>query len=399
MRKPLEASAFRRAGARLWERYLRYLTKRERLRPWNRLVPYFEGEVAFAAMLDAIASAGSTVHLEIYIWADDGTGRRFRDALAERARAGVRVRVIYDAVGSIALNDSFLAPLRQAGAKVLPYAPLLPWRKNFGLNRRDHQKILVVDDRVAFAGGLNLTDEYMPASKGGGDWYDIHARVEGLAVRDLAMLFRRTWIKSGGDRFEEPGPATPVLPSGEESSPGIQVFSNVWMRSRSHMRQAYLRAIRRSERSIHIMNAYFIPDRGLRRAFAIAAARGVDLRVIVPSRSDVPAVAYATRRLYTRLLKSGVRIFEWPGSMMHAKAGVIDDTWSTIGSYNLDKRSLLHNLEVGLIVVDPAIGKLMDTRFEEACAISREVKLAEWEQRGWWQRTKEWCCYQLRYWL
>jgi len=395
----LEASAFRRAGLRLWDRYLRYLTKRERLRPWNRVQPYFRGEEAFAAMLDAITGASRTIHLEIYIWADDRTGRRFRDALTERARAGIRVRAIYDSVGSFALTDAFFAPLRAAGATVLPYAPLLPWRKNFGLNRRDHQKILVVDDKLAFAGGLNLTDEYMPIEQGGEGWYDIHARVEGLAVRDLAMLFRRIWVKSGGDRFAEPGPAQPILPVGEESVPGVQVFSNVWMRSRSHMRQAYLRAIRRSDRSIHIMNAYFIPDHGLRRAFALAAARGVSVRVIVPSRSDVPAVAHATRRLYSRLLSSGVRIFEWPGSMMHAKAGVIDGIWSTIGSYNLDKRSFLHNLEVGLIVVDGKTGELMDQRFEEACSISREITLEEWERRGWWPRAKEWFCYQLRYWL
>ncbi len=397
--KPLEASAFRRAGLRLWERYLRYLTKRERLRPWNRVTPYFSGEEAFAAMLAAISAGKHSVHLEIYIWADDHTGRRFRDVLAERARSGCKVRVIYDALGSFALSDRFLEPLRSAGAVVLPYAPLLPWRRNFGLNQRDHQKILVVDDAVAFAGGLNLTDEYMPVERGGAGWYDTHARVEGLAVRDLAMLFRRTWIKSGGDRFEEPPPASPVLPRGGASVPGVQVFSNVWMRSRSHMRQAYLRAIRRSERSIHIMNAYFIPDRGLRRAFALAAARGVEVHVIVPSRSDVPAVGHATRRLYARLLKSGVRIHEWPGPMMHAKTGVIDGIWSTIGSYNLDKRSFLHNLEVGLIIVDTQIGETMDRRFEEARALSREIRLEEWEQRGWWQRTKEWCCYQLRYWL
>lgn len=398
MKSP-DLSAFRRAGLRLYDRYLRYLTKAERLRPWNRLQPYFRGEDAFAAMLEAIAHAEQTVHLEIYIWRADQTGTHFRDALLERARAGIRVRVIYDALGSYSLEESFFKPLRAAGATVLPYAPLVPWRRNFGLNRRDHQKILVVDDRVAFAGGLNLTDQYISVEAGGEGWYDTHARLEGLAVRDLAMLFRRTWIKSGGERYEEPGPAKPALPDGAESVPAVQVFSNVWMRSRSHMRQAYLRAIKRSERTISIMNAYFIPDRGLRKAFARAASRGVNVRVIVPSRSDVPTVGYATRRLYTRLLKSGVRIFEWPGAMMHAKTGVIDGIWSTIGSYNLDRRSFLHNLEVGLIVVDTSIGDTMQQRFEEACAISREIRLEEWEQRGWWQRTKEWCCYQLRYWL
>ncbi|MBK7642785.1 MAG: cardiolipin synthase ClsB [Planctomycetes bacterium] len=392
-------SKLRRAGIRLFERYLRYITRPERMHPWNRVQPLIGGKQAYPEMLAAIRSARSHVHFEIYILLDDRIGLEFRDALVERAKAGVTVRMLYDSLGCFGLGDSFLGPLRDAGAQLLEYAPLFPWRRDFGLNRRDHQKILVVDDRVAFAGGINVGLDYVPVEEGGGGWYDVHARVEGPAVHDLAVLFRKTWTKRGGASFPAPGKPEPALPQDGISAPGVQVISNVGARSRSHMRHAYLRAIRRAEKTISIMNAYFIPDRGLRRAFARAARRGVSVRVIVPSTTDVQAVRYASRHLYGALMKAGVRIFEWPGAMMHAKCGVIDEVWSTIGSYNLDKRSLLHNLEVALVVIDSKVGEELGAEFAGQLARCAEVDPAQWEQRSWWQKSKEWLFYGFRYWL
>jgi len=389
----------RRAGLRLFERYLRYLTRPERIHPWNRVQPLIGGKQAYPQMLAAIRGAQKLVHFEIYILLDDRIGLEFRDALAERARAGVAVRMLYDSLGSFGLGEGFLGPLRAAGAEVLEYAPLFPWRRKFGLNRRDHQKILVVDDCVAFTGGLNIGLDYVPLEEGGGGWYDVHARVEGPAVHDLAVIFRKTWQKRGGRPFAPPGKPPHALPQDGISASGVQVISNVVMRSRSHMRHAYLRAIRRAERTISIMNAYFIPDHGLRLAFARAAHRGVSVRVIVPSTNDVQAVRYASRHLYARLMRSGVRIFEWPGRMMHAKCGVIDEVWSTIGSYNLDRRSFLHNLEVALVVIDAPVGETLAAEFETQLARCKEVLPAEWERRSWWQKTKEWICYGFRYWL
>jgi len=391
--------SLRRARIRLFERYLRYLTRPERLHPWNRVLPLVGGKQAYPLMLDAIRGAQKLVHFEIYILEDDRIGIEFRDALAERAKAGVAVRMLYDSLGSFGLGEDFLGPLRQAGVEVLEYAPLFPWRRKFGLNRRDHQKILVVDDRVAFTGGLNVSLDYVPLEEGGAGWYDVHARVEGPAVHDLAVIFRKTWQKRGGTPFPPPGKPPPALPEAGLSASGVQVISNVMLRSRSHMRHAYLRAIRRADRTISLMNAYFIPDRGLRRAFARAARRGASVRVIVPSTSDVQAVRYASRYLYARLMRAGVRIFEWPGAMMHAKTGVIDGVWSTIGSYNLDKRSYLHNLEVSLVVIDAAVGEELRREFESQLARCKEVLPGPWEARSWWEKTKEWVFYGFRYWL
>jgi cardiolipin synthase A/B len=389
----------RRAGIRLFERYLRYLTRPERMHPWNRLRPLIGGQQAYPEMLAAIRGARTFVHFEIYILLDDRVGREFREALMERARAGVQVRLLYDSLGSFGLSEDFLQPMRVAGVRMIEYAPLFPWRRQFGLNRRDHQKILVVDDLVAFTGGINIGLEYVPVEEGGGGWYDVHARVEGPAVHDLAVIFRKTWLKRGGEPFPPPGTPPPALPQDGISAPGVQVISNVGVRSRSHMRHAYLRAIRRAESTISIMNAYFIPDRGLRRAFARAAKRGVSVRVIVPSTSDVQAVRYASRHLYARLMKTGVRIFEWPGRMMHAKCGVIDGVWSTIGSYNLDRRSFLHNLEVALVVIDAKVGEELAAEFESQLARCREVLPVEWERRSAFEKAKEWVFYGFRYWL
>jgi len=377
---------------------LGYVPKRARLRPNNCVVPLVGGREAFPAMLEAIRGAERYVHLETYILEDDGTGREFQRELVERARAGVAVRVVYDGLGSFGLPARYVDELRAAGVEAHVFHPVAPWRARWGLNRRDHQKILVIDDTVAFCGGINIGDEYKPLEQGGGGWHDMHARVEGPAVVDLARLFRRTWLAVGGAEFPEPATSMPD-PSSAVHTVRVEVISNTRLQTRSRMRHAYVHAIRRASETIYLMNAYFIPDRGLRRVFAEATRRGVDVRVIVPSTSDVPAVYWASRHLYARLLRRGVRIFEWPERMMHAKTGVIDGVWSTIGSYNLDKRSFLHNLEVGLVSVDRTLGERMRAQFLHDVTICREVTLAEWRKRSRWNKFLEWFFFQLRYWL
>jgi cardiolipin synthase len=377
---------------------LGYVPRSERLRAYNRISPLIGGREAFPMMLEAIRHAHRRVHFEMYILRDDAIGREFKAAFVERARAGVEVRVIFDGLGSFGLPARFVDELREAGAEVHVFHPVAPWRKHWGLNKRDHQKLLLIDDEFGFTGGINVGDEYQPVDAGGGGWHDVHALVEGPVVFDLGRLFRETWIHVGGSPFPEPALPIP-RPDLHEHTALVEVISNLRMQTRSEMRYAYLHAIRRAESTISIMNAYFIPDVGLRRAFGLAVKRGVDVRVIVPSRSDVAAVYYASRHLYGRLLRRGVRIFEWPERMMHAKCGVIDGVWSTIGTYNLDRRSFLHNLEVALVTIDRPLGARMQAQFERDLAGCHEVTLEEWKRRSSWRKFLEWFFFKLRYWL
>lgn len=372
----------------------KYVTHPERMRRHTRVMPLRSGREAFPAMLAAIAGARVSIELEMYIWADDKTGNRFREALIDRSKAGCRVRVLYDALGSFSMPAKFADSMREAGAEVIQYHPVAPWRPRWSLNRRDHKKILVVDDRIGFTGGINLSDENLPIDEGGKAWFDWHVGIEGPAVYDLAAAFRHTWLREGGTPYDPPRMPPPFL---GRNVLAVQVISNVRLQDRWRMHRAYLWAIRNAQRDIAIMNSYFVPERGLRRAFRAAAARGVSVRVIVPQTSDVPAVAHASRHLHKRLIQTGIRVFEWPPErMMHAKLGVIDDVWSTIGSYNLDHRSLYLNLEVGLVALDESLGRELRAQFEKDLARCTEVTVAKLEARSAWQKFLDWFWFQMR---
>jgi cardiolipin synthase A/B len=365
--------------------------------PGNRLTLLRGGAETYPTMLAAIARAERTVHFESYIYHSDQTGRRFGAALMERARAGVTVRLLVDAVGSMDLEPSFIRELREAGVRFATFKPL-SWKVGWGLNRRDHRKILVVDGRTGFTGGLNIGNEYASVDEGGGGWHDMHARVEGPAVAELARLFRRTWLAAGGDvypQIEEPAAESVAV----DDTAFAVAIGNEELRRRASIRRAYLHAMRRARESIHIANAYFIPDRGVRRVMANAVRRGVKVSIIVPEVSDLISVQYAGEHVFARLLKAGVRIFQWPERMMHAKTAVVDAVWAAIGSYNLDARSLFHNLEVVLCIVDRAFGAGVRAQLEHDQTLSREVTLDVWRRRPIWRRVVEWFFYQFRHWL
>ncbi len=376
-----------------------YLPERGRIRSWNRVMPLCAGRETFPAMLGAIAAAERSIDLETYILRADRIGQRFKLALIERARAGVTVRVICDAVGSIGLPAEYVAELVAAGVHWLEFRPVGPWNRRFGWNTRDHKKLLIVDGRVAFTGGINIGDEYAATEEGGGGWHDMSAQIEGPAVRELSRVFASTWAAEGGDPVPNAAGAGDASASLADAQAFVEVIANLGAIPRPGMRRAYLHAIRRAQHRISITNAYFIPDAALRRGFARAFRRGASVRVIVPSRSDIGPVYYASRNLYARLMRSGVRLFEWQGEMMHAKCAAIDGIWSTIGSYNLDRRSFLHNLEVGLLMIDRKLARELEAQFEADLALCREVDPAQWRTRPRWEKALERFWYSFRYWL
>ena len=396
-----EAAGARRWVSRLWgqpspgDPAAQYLRHPERLTAGNRVRVLHGGGEAFPAMLEAIAGARSEVLLATYIVRDDTVGERFRAALIERARAGVRVRFCYDAIGCLGTvaRDWFDA-LREAGCEVLEYHPIAPWRPRWALNRRNHQKLLVVDGELGFTGGLNLGAEYAPAPEGEG-WIDVHARVEGPVADELADVFARAWDAGGGGPFVPVRGADPVFPDGMR----VQTLDSVGLLRRHQMNQSWRHAIGGARRSITIACAYFIPDVRLRRALRAAVRRGVRVDVVVPESSDVPIVQIASRHLFRRLLRGGVRLHELGGPVLHAKAAVVDGRWSIISSYNLDTRSILHNLEAGIVVFDQHFGQELRRTLTDLRDRAREVTLADVAKRGPLERLASWIAYSFRYWL
>src|SRR5688572_21840662 len=335
----------------------------------NRVRLLNNGEEYFPRVLEAIAGARHSVLVEMYTFASDATGKKFAAALIDRAKAGVVVRILYDGLGSIETATSLFQWLRAAGAIVTPYRPL-NW---FSWRRRDHRKIVIVDGVTAFLGGMNFSDEYAPESEGGQGWHDVPVEIEGPEVRDILTLFAQTWVQEEDD---------PLFPSGWPHNPPahpdgmlVAAIGSDHRRNRKAIGNAYYHALRKARKRIWITNAYFVPSLRLHRALRHAAARGVDVRILAPVKTDVKPVYHATRAFFDGLLRRGIRIFEYQGTILHAKTTVIDGLWSAVGSYNLDNLSIMRNLEVAAIVLDERFGKRLEDLFESDCTISTEVDL------------------------
>ncbi len=365
-----------------------------RWRPNCEVAVLRDGEQTYPAMLAAMSAAKHSICLEVYILAADTTGNRFKEVLVERAKAGVAVRLIYDAVGSFGLPGGWVGELRGAGCEVIDFNPISPWRKRFRMSHRDHRKIIVVDDEIAFTGGLNIANEYASVADGGGGWHDMHCRVTGQIVLDLSRMFRRTWMRAGGKYYPPVPPTDSWKPTAGDSF--VRLLDNTRRRQRAAIRRVYLHVIRNARQSVLIENAYFLPDRGVRRALARAARRGVDVRVIVPGHSDVRMVEWAGLYVLRGLARHGIKILRWRGPMLHAKTAVVDGTWSTIGSYNFDAMSRFSNLEVTVEILDHKVGDALIATFDHTVETSDRYDYADWKALPWWTKAMAWVSYRLR---
>lgn len=374
-----------------------------------------DGREAYPEMLAAIDAAQRSIDLETYILADDATGRRFAFALVRAAKRGVKTRLLIDAVGSLELPADFARGLVREGVEVRIYHPLRLARPTWAINRRDHRKILVADGRVSFTGGLNISDAYASKESGGRGWRDTHVRIEGEdAAGALLALFGQAWAKAkpcegpvqvaAGRRWtagDAPAPFPPaaVPPARTFADVAVQIVGNREFANRRLIRRAYLHAIRNAKRYILIENAYFVPDRGIRRALYKAAKRGVVVAVAVARESDVELSAMAGRALYSEHLDHGVRLFEWPRGMLHAKTAVVDDAWAIAGSYNLNMRSLIHDLEAVAVVADAGFAQALREQTMQDLALCEELTSERHERRSWVRMLKESLAFQMRYWL
>jgi cardiolipin synthase len=377
----------------------------------NRATLLQDGPATYKAMFAAIRRARHHINLETYIIEDDEVGREFTDLLIAMRRNGVRVSMIYDSVGSIGTPREFFDRLREAGIAVVEFNPVNPLTagKDWQINNRDHRKLLVVDGRVAFLGGINISSVYssgsapsrrqvekMKAKAEGAPWRDTHVQVEGPVVAEYQKLFLQTWEKQGGEPLGEEG----YFPKLEKK--GTDIVRAVGSASDEPYSQIYVTlvsAINSAEKEVHITNAYFVPDEQLLGALKQAAARGVDVKLILPSHTDFWAVFHAGRAHYTDLLEGGVQIYERQGPLLHSKTALIDGVWSCVGSTNLDWRSFLHNNEIDAVVLGEEFAGQMRAMFDRDLSKSKQVRLEEWKRRPLGDRFKEWAAGWWEYWL
>jgi cardiolipin synthase len=370
----------------------------------NAVELLLDGPQTHRAMLEAIQSAEHHVHLETYIWIDDEVGTEFAEALAAKARMGMPVRVIYDSIGSRDATSELWLELEEAGVEVRAFNPPDPVQDQnpFDIDTRDHRKLLIVDGRLAFTGGINIDRNYArPSDVVGGTsassgWRDTHIRISGPAVAAFQDLFVGLW-----EQLDAPLEEPPYVPPPRELDEGntlVRVLAGVGGNDQaSQIWVAYQAAAKVATARIWITQSYFAPDDEFMTAIREAAARGVDVRILVAGFSDSQLLLNASRAYYGDLLEAGIKVFESQEHIMHAKTMVVDGYWSTVGSSNLDYLSFLHNHEANAVILGEAFAAELEDVFladlENAVAIDAD----RWRQRSLWQRTKELGSYFIRY--
>jgi cardiolipin synthase A/B len=373
----------------------------------NKVTLLQDGPSTYQAMIAAINGAHDHINMETYILDDDEVGQRFAAALIAKQQQGVQVNLIRDSVGTLSTPSDFFTHLTDAGIKVLEFNPVNPLtaKSGWSVNQRDHRKLLVVDGRVAFLGGINISSVYSGGSfsrrskvrpNGKLPWRDTDLQLEGPVVGELQKLFIDNWQQQQGeplatrDYFPQAARAGSEVVRAIGSSPD-EPYSLIYA--------TLMSAINSAETEIWLTNAYFVPDPQMIAALTAAVKRGVDVRLVLPSSTDSWLVFHAGRSHYATLLKAGVKLYERHGALLHVKTAVIDGVWSTVGSTNLDWRSFLHNHEVNAVVLGTGFGDKMRATFMDDLAHSTQITLTKWRNRALDVRTKELIGRLWEYWL
>jgi cardiolipin synthase A/B len=371
----------------------------------NKVTLITNGQAAYAAMFKAIRNAKDHINLETFIIEDDEVGRKFADLLLQKQSEGVQVNLIYDSIGSYSTPAAFFQRLRDGGIQVVEFNPVNPFKAHghWLLAHPDHRKILIIDGKVAITGGINISSVYSSRLSGRGEvegeplpWRDTDVQIEGPAVAEFQKLFVETWQKQKGPELSERN----YFPDFREVGHAlVRVVGSTLGQNNRITFIVYVSAITFAEHSVHITNAYFIPDAQMLDAFTDAAGRGVDVKIIVPAKTDSKMALRAQRYNYSQLLKAGAKIYERRNALLHAKTAVIDEVWSTVGSTNMDLWSFLSDDEVNAVILSREFAAEMEKMFEGDLAESDQIKWEEWKERPLFPRIGEWFAHLFAHWL
>ncbi|MBT2756271.1 cardiolipin synthase [Mesobacillus foraminis] len=354
----------------------------------NSVEIFTDGNDKFNQLLNDIKSARHHIHLQYYIIKNDNLGKRIREALINKAKEGVKVRVLYDELGSRGLTRRFFSELRKAGGEVEVFFPSKFALINFRLNYRNHRKIVIIDGKIGYIGGFNIGDEYLGLNPRFGYWRDTHLRILGTSVHAIQTRFILDWNQASYSHDIEYDPV--LFPDPEiKGSVGLQIVTSGPDSEWSQIKNGYIKMISLANKSILIQTPYFIPDASLLDALRIACLSGVEVKIMIPNKPDHIFVYWATLSNIGELLKAGAQVYIYDNGFIHAKSIVVDERITTVGTANIDIRSLNLNFEINAFIYDTKIAKALITAFERDMEHSRLLTWDDYQQRSKWIRFKE----------
>jgi len=354
----------------------------------NEVELYFKGDEAFAAMYEEIAKARCFVNLEMYMFLSDRVGREMAEALSKKAREGVMVRVVYDAIGSVEADEEIFDEMREAGVAVEVFRPVAPWRKRSGILGRNHRKNLIIDGRVAFTGGMNLSEVFSQELRGAKAWRDTHMRLEGPAAAACQYFFAETWSKVGGETMEVDCEFD-IKERGRGESRCVIVGGRGFSQRRA-IRRLYSGAFAEVDERVAMTVPYFVPPKRVLDVMRRRALEGMEVEVLVPRNSDVPFADWIREGLYPSLMNDGVRFREYTKSVLHAKSMLIDGRQAIVGSANFDYLSFSLNWELAVVIDDREVVACLTEQYHRDLEESEKVDWDWARSRPWWRRLFAW---------
>ncbi|WP_245340600.1 phospholipase D-like domain-containing protein [Mesorhizobium sp. WSM4313] len=358
----------------------------------NAVQTLVNGDEIFPAMLQAIHTARSTINMETYIYWSGSVGYEFATALAAKAQEGVEVRVLVDWLGSLPFDEDLIHIMTNAGVRFQRYRPIY-WYTLERVNNRTHRKLLTVDGRIAFTGGVGIADNWLGDARIPTEWRDTHYRIEGPAVAAFQAAFAENWLETAGETLQGEKFYPPLTPAGNLSA---QLILSSQPNGSENMELMMLAAMAAAKNHLRIGMAYFVPDDVALQQILDARKRGVIVDIIVPnSLTDVPIVRKGSRYFWGKLLKAGVRIYEFQPTMYHPKLLIVDDVWASFGSANLDERSLRLNDEANLNIYGKDFAHAQIDLFNRDLVRCKQIGLEEWQTRPWTEKVTDWLASRL----